>query len=136
MSNIPQTITHFQKMREVFVIWNVMNKILLQFKKNTFSIVYYPSFKLVTQKWQKRPCKIILHNLVSAKILVVPSWCACVKFGSAIIIRSYITSMLTNLVASNMKIDLITTYGIHSTIITLLNRFGRILGSKMADHAI
>jgi hypothetical protein len=33
MSNISQTITHFEKLREVFVIWNVMNKNLLQFSK-------------------------------------------------------------------------------------------------------
>jgi hypothetical protein len=33
MSNIYQTITHFEKMREVFVIWYVMNKNLLHFSK-------------------------------------------------------------------------------------------------------
>jgi hypothetical protein len=62
--------------------------------------------------------------------------CVSVQFGSAIIIHSYITSTLTDLAASNMKMDLVTTYGIHITIITLLNRFGSILASKMADHAI
>ena len=108
--------------------------------KNTFSIVHNPSFKLVTQNWQKCPCKIILHNLVSAKILVAnlgsACLCAYMKLGSFIIIHSYITSTVTNLVASDMKMDLVTTYGIHSTIITLLNRFGSILGSKIADHSI
>jgi hypothetical protein len=62
--------------------------------------------------------------------------CVYVKFGSVIIIRRYITSMLTYLVTSDKKMDLVTTYGIHSAIITLLNRFDNILGSKMADHAI
>jgi hypothetical protein len=33
MSNISQAITHFEKMREVFVIWNVINKKLLYFPK-------------------------------------------------------------------------------------------------------
>jgi hypothetical protein len=51
MSNISLTITHFEKMREVFVIWYVMNKNLLQVFKNTFSIVHNTSFKLVTQNW-------------------------------------------------------------------------------------
>jgi hypothetical protein len=31
MSNISLTITHFKKLREVFVIWYVMNKKILQF---------------------------------------------------------------------------------------------------------
>jgi hypothetical protein len=33
MSNNSLTITHFEKLREVFVIWYVMNKNLLQFSK-------------------------------------------------------------------------------------------------------
>jgi hypothetical protein len=33
MSNNSLTIAHFEKMREVFVIWYVMNKNLLQFSK-------------------------------------------------------------------------------------------------------
>jgi hypothetical protein len=33
VSNISLTITHFEKLREVFVIWYVMNKNLLQFSK-------------------------------------------------------------------------------------------------------
>jgi hypothetical protein len=33
ISNISQTKTNFEKLREVFVIWNVMNKNLLQFSK-------------------------------------------------------------------------------------------------------
>jgi hypothetical protein len=38
MSNISQTITHFEKLREVFVIWHVMNKNLLQFSKIPFQL--------------------------------------------------------------------------------------------------
>jgi hypothetical protein len=77
MSNISLTIEHFETQREVFVIWYVMEKTTPLVFKNSFPFVHRPSFKLVTQNWQKRP-KITLHNLVFVKISVVPSWCVSV----------------------------------------------------------
>jgi hypothetical protein len=88
ISNISQTVTHFEKMRDFFVIWYVMKKKTPPCFKNTFSFFHNPSFKLVTQNWQKCPSEITLHNLVSVKISVENSGrailvCLC-AFDSAI----------------------------------------------------
>jgi hypothetical protein len=53
VSNISLNITHFANLREVFVIWYVMNKKIPPFFKNAFPFVHNPSFKLVTQNLQK-----------------------------------------------------------------------------------
>jgi hypothetical protein len=51
-------------MREVFVIWYVMNKNPPPVFKNTFPFVHNPSFNLVTQKLQK-------HIMLSTETNVV-----------------------------------------------------------------
>jgi hypothetical protein len=62
MSNISQTITNFEKLREIFVIWHVMNKTIVQFSKTTFQLS-----RLQVSSYSLKTGKITLDNSFSAR---------------------------------------------------------------------